>query len=533
MILFCCFSIAGIASSNANYVIKINNTDNYYLWLRAKASAQQSSSIYVKIDNLNIDSLIFTESGQYQWKRVDNTYLLTQGSHKIVLTSDIFGTYIDKILVTSQAEYTPSGVGEAAVNPSSIVNVWKAIDLGGKGGIPIMGDINNNGQIDFVVTGDEDISVYDNNGTLLWQSAISGIKLDYVYSTMYCRPYDIDGDGATEVVGTICFNDKLYLAAMDGATGIIETAIELPALSGSWEYDCIQIANLQGNANSQDVILKTTPDYNPFRIYAYYYVNGNFQLGWEFYLNETRGVCHQPRVFDIDEDGFDEVMLGYWTLEETGAIKWEKPYGYFDDHNHIDSIRPGDIIPTNPGIEIAYSSGNVILDSDGNLLWRKSEFQSSDGQSVALAEMRPEHPGLEVLFAYQEPNNDERLFTSDGMLLWTWDGAPHYAASYETYPIQWIGDEGKEYVRQEWGRDRSPSIYDEYNNFVVKITPEYKYGEIGYRPCDVTGDYREELVCFNKDFIVIYENTALNSGSFSSPWNDPIYVENHYNWTYY
>lgn len=522
------------AMNKANYVININNATSYYIWLRAKAPFEQSSTINVQIDGGVASSLVFTDSENFSWKKTSIPNYLSTGSHKIELQSSNQGTYIDKLIITSDNGYIPIGEGAAATNPSSIPSVWKAISHPGKGGMPIMMDVNNDDKTDFVITGYDYLSVYDNSGAMLWESQISSAKLSYVgEGANYCRPSDIDNDGNVEVVGLICINNVLYLAAIDAVTGTIKTQLALSALSNDWYYDATQVANLRGLSTPQDFIIKSGVNgYVPFKLMAYKFENGQFQLMWQFVsqAGETRAACHRPKVFDIDMDGYDEILFGHWLLEENGTVKWEKPFGFFDSNTHIDSHRAGDFMPSNPGFEIAYASGSVVLDSLGNVLWRKD---IAEGQSVAIAEMRPDLPGLELLIAYQEPYNDERMFSCNGDLLWTFDGQPHYAASYETYPIQWIGDVGKESVRQEWGRDRSPSIYDEYNNLVVRLTPEYDYGEIGYRPCDVTGDYREELVCFNSNYTIIYENIAPNSRFFPSPWNDPIYKESQYNWEYY
>ncbi len=527
----------GLTNDTASYVININQNGAYYLWLRCKAAPNQNCSVKVSMDEGLMNSISYSDYQTLIWKKVDFVYNLSQGSHKITLSTEASGTYIDKIILTAEASYVPSNSGPSALTASSIVQLSKVIALSNKGGIPIMGDINNDGKIDYVISGSAYISVYDNSGTLTWETAISANKLSYVGDgAYYCRPIDIDNDGMAEVVGIVCINNIAYLASLDGLTGNVESTFQLPVLSNGWYYDATQIANLRGLSKSQDVIIKLAYDgYVPFKLAAYKYENNLFQLLWEFssQSGETRAGCHRPKVYDIDEDGYDEVLFGHWTLEENGSIKWQKPDGFFDSNNHVDSIDPGDIIPSNPGIEIAYSSGNVVLASNGDLLWRKDEFRNIDGQSVKITEMRPDLPGREVLFAYQDPDNDERLFSSTGTLLWTFDGSAEFMASYETYPIQWLGDEGFESVRQEWGRDRSPAIYDEYNNFVTLMRPELGYGEIGYRACDVLGDYREELVCFNANYILVYENIAPNPRSFPSLWSNPIYVKSQYNWDYY
>ncbi len=518
--------------NNAQYVINIKNADQYYLWLRVKTTSQ-SSTINIKV-NENSSSINIEKSSNFSWIKHSVSYAFSRGSYRISFNSNNPGTSVDKFVLTPNSSYTPIGTGETALSPSSVSHIWKVINLDGKGGTPIMGDVTGDGKTDFVVTGSTYVSLFDNSGSLIWQKNFSSGQLSYVGDgAYYLRPIDIDNDGNVEVVGIINNNNKPYLAALNGANGNIKCMYELPVLSENWIYDATQIANLRGIESPGDFIIKVAVNgYVPFKLTAYKFEDGSCSSLWSFESipGEDRAGCQRPKVFDIDGDGKDEVLFGHWTLEEDGAIRWEKPYGFFDQHNHVDSQRAGDILPSVAGIEIAYASGSILLDSIGNVIWRKD---IDEGQSVAFAEMRPDLPGLEVLFAYQEPVNDERLFSADGTLLWTHNGPSAFAASYETYPIQWIGDEGRESVRQEWGRDRSPAIYDEFNNLVVRLTPEYEYGEGGYRPCDVTGDYREELVYFNENYIVIYQNIALNPNSNPSPWSDPIYVESQYNWVYY
>lgn len=532
------FSISNLsiilALDKANYVVNITSADNYFIWLRAKAPSNQSGTANVRIDGGTTFALNYADDENFTWTRTSSATYLSTGSHQFEIYSSNLGIYIDKFILCTNAGYTPTAEGSAAANPASIPSVWKVINHYGKGGLPIMLDVNNDDKTDFVENGTNYLSVYDNSGSLLWENSISAAKLSYVYDgANYCRAGDIDNDGEIEVVGLVCIDNVLYLAAIDAVSGTIETQFPLDILPDEWYYDATQIANLRGLSTPQDFIIKAAYDgYVPFNLSAYKFENGQFHLMWQFIsqAGETRAGCHRPIAFDVDMDGYDEILFGHWLIDQDGTVKWEKPSGFFDSATHVDSQRGGEIMPGNPGMEIVYASGSLVLDSLGNVLWRK-DFP--EGQSVEITEMRPDLPGKELLIAYQEPLNEERLFSSNGDLLWLWDGQPHYAASYETYPIQWIGDPGKESVRQEWGRDRSPSIHDEFNNLVVRLTPEYDYGEIGYRPCDVTGDYREELVCFNTNYTIIYENIAPNARSMPSPWSDPIYRVSQYNWVYY
>jgi len=517
--------------------ILFDRSDSYAFWLRYRAD--NPAQIQVVVDGTQVSTVGLAACESFTWVQLGPPVQLARGSHRILLHVSSPGVYLDKLDVSADLPYRPSGFGSAEVlDDLSVPEQWQVIDLGGDGGTPFFADFTDDGKVDFLITGEESVTLYDNSGALIWRTGGSGLSHPDVGWGFYFRPYDIDGDGEIEAIGPIRDSDGLYLACLSGVDGQVEAKVRL-ALESGLSYESTQIANLDGGNYSRFVVVKqnsTVTPYTTFRIYAYEYLDGQFVLRWTFGRdNADKGVYHTPLVFDVDGDGRHEILLGHWLLDEDGHVLWEKDPNFYDDERHVDSMRPGDIDPDRPGVEIAVASGFLLMSSDGETIWRKNQYGplGGEGQSVAIGEFRSDLPGLELLFAIQAPDNDEKLFSAQGELLWTFDGPSEFDASFETSPIRWIGDRQQEIIEQRWGRGRVVSIFDEYGNLVEEIDPSFEFGEVGYRVADVCGDFREEIVFFNHNYLIIYRNGAPTPFSDESPWLDPRYVERQVNWVYY
>ena len=496
------------------------------LWMRAR-SINGGAQVEVFVDGKPMGKVNIPRSDAFRSVRMPCK--LKGGSHVLSIRSRMVGLAIERIAL-AYGEREPWV--QPPAQPLSKPRIWRVIDLQGRGGIPIIGDLDGDGKADYLVTGDEWILAYRNDGKLLWQRKLSGVQLECVQPWMVFRPADIDADGEVEAVGVIALGRKPHLALLNGCTGDVETHIPIKSPWLRQGFECIQIANLRGLPKPQDVVLVAKRHYKPWQVQAYGFVDGKLRLLWK-YDHSHYLCCHQPKAYDIDGDGRDEVLCGNITLDDDGKVLWEIPMSKLPGDTHVDSIRVADVMPWRKGVEIAYSTAFTLLDARGRILWQIGKTGRCEGQSVAIDEFRPEVRGLELLFASQGPENDEFLYSADGRLLWQHRVRPEYDASYETYPIRWLGDAGKECIEQDWGRSRSPSFYDEFGKFVDMVAPEFKFGPIGYRCTDVTGDYRDELVCFNRNWLVTYTNTAHNPYQGTSPWKDARYRWEQINWVYY
>ncbi len=525
----------GMDKSSVSATVNFDISSNYYFWVRLKTDEKQHR-LQLYINNNLINEVMISKITRYQWILIASNVPIQSGSHHFEITIDKPVVLLDKFEISLDVGYYPNGLGSSdeVKTPSQPEKILE-IPLQGKGGYVMFADFDNDHSIDYLITGEQFVSVYTNAGNLLWEKNFSGKQHPNCGWGFFFRPYDIDHDGNVEAIGPIDVNDSLFLAVLKGQTGAIKAKYFLPDYPSNFGYESSQIANFDGDHYSKFITVKLSDSvfpYQNFKFFAFKYQNKEILPFWTFERsNAGKGICHRPVVYDIDQDGKDEALLGHWALDENGKVLWEKVPTFFDQWRHVDSIRPADILPDHQGIEIMISSGFIMLDPDGNVIWRKNV--GYDVQSIAIEDFRRDIPGLEILTAVQAPDNDEYLLTATGEILWSYNGPSEYDASFETTPIQWIGDSQKEVIEQRYGRGRVISLYDEYGKIIGDIDPSFQYGEVNYKIADVFGDFREEIVFFNSNHLIVYTNGAVNQYVGESPWKNEEYQKKQYNWVYY
>ena len=110
----------------ATYSVNISQAGVYILWGRVQASDASDNSFFVQIDD-NIDNLWDVETGNdWHWDQVNDNnvldpvrFILAAGVHTIRIKLREDGTKIDKLLLTYNADYVPSGTGGIAENHRS------------------------------------------------------------------------------------------------------------------------------------------------------------------------------------------------------------------------------------------------------------------------------------------------------------------------------------------------------------------------------------------------------------------------------
>jgi len=112
------------------------------------------------------------------------------------------------------------------------------------------------------------------------------------------------------------------------------------------------------------------------KIDAYNLVNKKLQKVWSWFGdNETPQVrgqgFHGMHVFDVDNDGKDEILFGDAVLDDNGKILWNMNMG------HPDICYLADIDYVRPGLEIFYAfekaqkqNGFCVVDpATGKIIW--------------------------------------------------------------------------------------------------------------------------------------------------------------------
>lgn len=371
----------------------------------------------------------------------------------------------------------------------------------------LIGDLDGDGRMELVVVqADFDIddryvphqvtclTAYRLTGEMIWQVGTPLEKSGGRGADYPVQIYDIDGDGQLEV---LCIMNKQFLV-LDGITGTIKEAHNLP---GEEAHDCIIIANLSGNSYPCDIILKD-------RYQRMWAMNRNWELLWTHEGN----VGHFPLVYDVNGDGYDEVMAGYDLLDCRGNLLWSCK----DLEDHADCLWIGDVNGDGkPEIAVG-GSVTCLYNADGEELWRYDG--SIESQHIALGKFCPEEPGLQVAGLDRIRRGDGykgQWDGKDGMFLLDCEGKEIWKEDRQTKGwltivdalYNWNG-EGKDYIlAYRRGGGVMPALYNGKMETVV-VFPHEGYVLHG----DLFGRGKEDVIIFDGKMAWIYSGTEYSMG---------------------
>ena len=385
----------------------------------------------------------------------------------------------------------------------------------GKG---LLGDIDGDGRMEVVfVQADGGIddryvphqvtcaTAYRLDGTLLWQTGSPDGNPGGFGSDFPAQLYDIDGDGALEL---LCVMDKRFWV-LEGATGRVKESRELP---GENAHDCIIIANLSGKKHADDIILKD-------RYRHMWALNREFELLWTHEGN----LGHFPWCSDVNGDGFDEVMAGYDLLDHNGRLLWSCR----DLEDHADCLWVGDVNGDGQAEIAVGGSVTCLYSAQGQELWRYDG--SVESQHIALGKFLPDQPGLQVAGLDRIRRGDGykgQWDGKDGMFLLDCSGKEVWKENRKTDGwltivdklSNWGGD-GKDYIlAYRRGGGVTPALYDGAGNPVV-VFPEDGYVIHG----DLFGRGMEEVLIYSKDTAWVY--SAVDFDLSQVPSGKPVFQE--------
>lgn len=353
------------------------------------------------------------------------------------------------------------------------------------------------------------------DGKVLWQTGEPDVWKYRLTNDVAFQIHDLDGDGRNEAI--YCMNQELVAA--DGATGRVIYNIPTPPIPENTPApynkmprllgDSLFFCDLQGNGRPSDFIIKD-------RYTNYWAYNKRFELLWHGQCN----TGHYPCSADIDQDGKDEVVIGYSLLDDDGTVLWSLDKS-LQDHNDgvaIVSLREDD----SPQIICAASDeGLVVLDLMGNIL--RHEYLGHV-QNPVIANFRPDLPGLELVTVNFWGNQGIiHFFDAKGSLYHDMEPGPHGSLCL---PVNWRGDGVEFFVlsaNPDWG-----GLYDGWGRCVVRF-PADGHPDMCYNVLDLTGDCRDEIVVWDPYEVWIYtQDDNPRDGRLFKPIRNPLYNESNY-----
>lgn len=345
------------------------------------------------------------------------------------------------------------------------------------------------------------LEAYLADGTFLWSNDLGWAIERGIWYSPYIA-WDLTGDGKAEVAAKVGEGDPRdpdgrvttgpeFVVVWDGLTGREIARAPWPARDGFDTYNLasrnqIAVAFLDGRT---PCLLTLRGTYSRMIVHAYQLRNGALEKLWE-YDNEEFGArywgqgAHFTLAADVDGDRRDEVILGSAVLDDNGIPLWSTGRG------HPDAFYLTDVLPGNPGLEIAYvmetrqASGgglNVVDARSGKTLWKLAEpTQHVHGKGMC-ADIDPLVSGLEVYGADADGHNlTERrwLFAADGTLLRQGKDCPW---GFDINALYWDADLQKELIAGKVVDYRGAPVGGAIRGSRVLVA-------------DVLGDWREEVI---------------------------------------
>lgn len=458
---------------------------------------------------------------------------------KIGLLADIPTVFHSVRVTTSRAELervrarTDSEQSKSSTTVAGIpeMTLWKRLltDGFGSGRSVRFGDLDGDGHIELLIGQPKHHGPKDRNtelgcltaitldGRVLWQIGEPDPWHDRLTSDLPFQIHDLDGDGTNEVV--YCMNFELVIA--EGPTGKTKLKIPTPETPTNnkppynWFArilgDAIYFCDLSGVGRPTDIILKDRYRY----IWAF---DARLKLLWHAECN----TGHYPFACDIDNDGRDELLVGYTLFDHAGRKLWSLDGTLRDHADGVAIVRLGPE-PDAPWrvFWAASDEGAVFGDIQGRIL---AHHRVGHVQNPVIAEFRPDLPGLETItINYWGNQGIVHVFDAEGRLIADFEPCHHGSIMH---PVNWTGAPPEYFLLS--ASVVEGGLFDATGRRVVQF-PNDGHPELCCAALDLTGDCRDEIVVWDPLEIWIYtQSDNPRSGKLYKPVRTPLYNASNY-----
>ena len=411
----------------------------------------------------------------------------------------------------------PAGASEAVPPKPVVIKLDMPPPQESEGGL-IVADVDNDGAVDYLVTVPGHLVVHGNNGQKLWGKAtdlVVGGQSESQGLPGHHGPGvaagDVDGDGKCEV---IFLTKDGVLHVVDGATGKEKMTAKPPVPKGAERWELAMVASFRDKGD-QDILLQATnkDGYRMGRYLAAYAFDSLRDGGKPLWTTEAFVSCahNGSRLADLDGDGRDEV-LGATILGPDGRVLTQAA----DFKGHIDSVFVADVRPEKPGLEVVLleeGSNEVQVVGLGGPIWRKN-LRRQEPQNAAVGKFKL---GSDEIFVWCRSRYNEHqkpfVFDASGKIVFEYEmdrvaPAGWTASGVEViHTIDWTGKPQQLACAKERHESGDVGLFEPLTGQFVLRLPE-KADRLYV--ADVTGDWREEILVLNGTELHVYSNAEPN-----------------------
>lgn len=372
------------------------------------------------------------------------------------------------------------------------------------------------------------LTAIDLDGNILWQlgePSGNSQKHGKVSADMPFQVYDIDGDGADEVI----VGRNFEIQILEGATGRVKKAVKTPysdeddsTLIGvpfqtyAFERinpDGIRICNFRGKDRPSDILIKD----RYCRVYA---LDEDLNLLWKYQSDKNTGHC--PLPVDINGDGKDEVLVGYNMLSAEGKKLWSYPM----ETDHTDEIVMGKFRGDDRGYFACVSGtqGFFIGDFEGNIVARDL---IGHAQRVSVAHYCRDREGFQIAVTnFWGHQGVIYLYDADGNQIWEMENERN---GNLVTPVNWDGS-GVELILTNADPEKGGLLNGDGVRAVA--FPDDGHPTLCCEAINLFGDEREELVCWDYHSMYIYTQEDNPKPQTYHPVKFPPYNASNYRGEY-
>ena len=276
-------------------------------------------------------------------------------------------------------------------------------------GRPTIGDVNNDGQPDIVMSSRTQIAAYDVCGKVLWQQSAS-TNWDYRRHVFWGWSSfgwvgDADGDGEGEFLHIGADWQTLYVR--NGADGEIEKTIDLGP--GQWMYVLLG-RRIEDKGNETTRLFVTGPPGDQ-RIKSID-IRSGVKFDWSFNIGKIANAYLPPQVTDLNQSGDDEIVHASVAVDTNGEPIWTYNARGLSVLGAFHTLQVRDIDPDKEGLEATYSVYGPIRNKPSIVSVAYSnpdEFNwiagSNHGHQHVVGDFVPSMKGLETLVRYHNGIN--------------------------------------------------------------------------------------------------------------------------------
>ena len=339
------------------------------------------------------------------------------------------------------------------------------------------------------------MTCFDTDGNVLWTIGEPNNTYDnsYISCDLPCQVADVNGDGKLELIYSrdfyVYIKDFYTLKEIASfATPIVDND---PLFKGEpfhrLNVDMIRVADFEGLGYKGNIIIKDRYQ----NVIAYTH---DLKEMWRYH-NKNTG--HFPYVYDFNDDGKDEIFIGYDLVSSKGEILVDLPF----NQDHTDEIIYASLKKGEPK-RLILASGNEgfnMFNIDGTL-YKHNEI--GHAQRVSVAPFRNKEDELEVcvtsfwgcngiisMYDYESKLLARREMMGNGSSITpiNYDGVHNLIL---TYP------------------DKDGGILD-YNLDTVLNYPEDGHPTVCNEAYDIDGDGIDEILVWDNKMMYIYKTSKV------------------------